>query len=59
MVALLQASDVQSVDRIADAVIINFRDGRSAIFSSALLYSMLAQAQELPTEPDADADADE
>ena len=41
---------IQSVDRTNSDVIIAFRDGRSARYSSALLYSMLPQAQEIPAE---------
>jgi len=41
---------IQSVDRVQSDVIIEFRDGRSARYTSALLYSMLPQAQEIPAD---------
>jgi hypothetical protein len=41
---------IQWVDRTQTDVIIAFRDGRSARYSSALLYSILPQAQEIPVE---------
>ena len=46
----LRSTDVISVDRLGNDVILVFRDGRSAIFTSELLYSMLHQAQEVPAE---------
>lgn len=45
---------IQSVDRTNSDVIIAFRDGRSARYSSALLYSMLPQAQEIPADSEED-----
>ena len=41
---------IQWVDRTQTDVIVAFRDGRSARYSSALLYSMLPQAQEIPAD---------
>jgi hypothetical protein len=47
--------DVQSVDRTGGGIVVSFTDGRSALFSSELLYSILDQAQEIPEEPEDEA----
>jgi hypothetical protein len=36
---------VESVDRLENGVLVTFEGGISAIFSSALLFSMLTQAE--------------
>lgn len=45
---------VTAADRLNNSIIITFSDGRCGVYSSALLYSMLASARELheaePTE---------
>ena len=38
---------VVSADRLNASVIITFNDGRCAVYSSALLYAALPQAEEL------------
>ena len=38
---------VVSADRLDGSIIITFNDGRCAIYSSALLYATLPQAEEL------------
>ena len=38
---------VLSADRLDGSVIISFNDGRCAIYSSALLYATISQAEEL------------
>ena len=38
---------VLSADRLDDSIIITFDDGRCAMYSSALLYATLQQAEEL------------
>jgi hypothetical protein len=38
---------VESVDKSQEGIIVTFEDGTSAVFSAALLYSMLSQAQQV------------
>jgi hypothetical protein len=37
-------------ERLGDGVIISFEDGTSALYSTALIYAMLPQAERLPTD---------
>ncbi len=41
------------VDRLRGGVVIGFDDGKTALYSAALLYSILASAQEM-LEPEED-----
>jgi hypothetical protein len=38
---------IVSVERIATGLVIEFDDGRTAVFSAALLYASLAKAREI------------
>jgi hypothetical protein len=39
---------VVSVERLQSGVIIDFEDGKSAVYSASLLYSVLSRAERLP-----------
>ena len=47
----LQEPRITFAERLDGGIIVHFSDGRSAIFSSSLLLSVLDQAEEVP-EPD-------
>jgi hypothetical protein len=41
---------ILSVERLKRGVIIDFEDGKSAVYSASLLYSVLPRAELLPDE---------
>jgi hypothetical protein len=43
-----------SCDRMGSGIVVSFDDGRSALYSAALLYATLHQARVLPSEAEAD-----
>jgi len=49
-----RTSRITYVDRLNGGVVIAFEDGRCALFSTALLYKTLAQAEELTDLPNPD-----
>jgi hypothetical protein len=47
------APRIVSSDRLDDGILVSFDDGKSAVFSAALLYANLSQAEEV-SESEAD-----
>jgi hypothetical protein len=41
---------VDSADRLDNGVVVNFNDGKSAFFSATLLYSLMPQAEMMPSD---------
>ena len=44
--AFLNTSRIIAADRLNDAIVVTFSDGRTGLFSAALLYAVLGQAKE-------------
>ncbi len=47
-----QSPHVTSVESMDDGLVISFDNGKSSFYPAALLYSILAQAQEIDTRED-------
>ena len=41
-------------DRMDNSIIVSFEDGKTALYSAALLYELLPRAQELPSDSGVD-----
>jgi hypothetical protein len=46
-------SRIRSADKLREGLAITFEDGKCAIYSAALLYAALPQAEQVEPEPEA------